>query len=134
MDIDMEALRALERDREIPMNVLVGALEDAMLNAYEKTDGAVPGARVELDRKTGHVTVFAPELDEEGEKIGEYDDTPAGFGRVAATTARQVIYQRIRQAEDDQKFWSDEVQDLTDKHIKLVDQALESKSHEIMQV
>ncbi len=104
MDIDMEALRALERDREIPMNVLVGALEDAMLNAYEKTDGAVPGARVELDRKTGHVTVFAPELDEEGEKIGEYDDTPAGFGRVAATTARQVIYQRIRQAEDDQKY------------------------------
>ena len=104
MDIDMEALRALERDREIPMNVLVGALEDAMLNAYEKTDGAVPGARVELDRKTGHVTVCAPELDEEGEKIGEYDDTPAGFGRVAATTARQVIYQRIRQAEDDQKY------------------------------
>ncbi len=104
MDIDMEALRALERDREIPMNVLVGALEDAMMNAYEKTDGAVPGARVELDRKTGHVTVFAPELDEEGERIGEYDDTPDGFGRVAATTARQVIYQRIRQAEDDQKF------------------------------
>ncbi len=104
MDIDMEALRALERDREIPMNVLIGALEDAMLNAYEKTDGAVHGARVELDRKTGHVTVFAPELDEDGEKIGEYDDTPAGFGRVAATTARQVIYQRIRQAEDDQKY------------------------------
>ena len=104
MDIDMEALRALERDREIPMNVLVGALEDAMLNAYEKSDHAVPGARVQLDRKTGRVTVFAPELDEEGEKIGEYDDTPEGFGRVAATTARQVIYQRIRQAEDDQKY------------------------------
>ncbi len=104
MDIDMEALRALERDREIPMNVLIGALEDAMLNAYEKTDGAVPGSRVELDRKTGRVTVFAPERDEEGERIGEYDDTPDGFGRVAATTARQVIYQRIRQAEDDQKF------------------------------
>ena len=104
MDIDMEALRALERDREIPMAVLVAALEDALLNAYEKTDGAVHGARVELDRKTGHVTVLAPELDEDGEKIGEYDDTPAGFGRVAATTARQVIYQRIRQAEDDQKY------------------------------
>ncbi len=104
MDIDMEALRALERDREIPMRVLIEALEDAMLNAYEKTDGAVEGSRVELDRKSGRVTVFAPERNEEGEKIGEYDDTPAGFGRVAATTARQVIYQRIRQAEDDQKF------------------------------
>ena len=104
MDIDMEALRALERDREIPMTVLIGALEDAMLNAYEKTDNAVPGSRVELDRKSGRVTVFAPELDEEGQRIGEYDDTPAGFGRVAATTARQVIYQRIRQAEDDRKY------------------------------
>ncbi len=48
--------------------------------------------------------MFAPELDEEGQRIGEYDDTPAGFGRVAATTARQVIYQRIRQAEDDRKY------------------------------
>ncbi|MBK8446643.1 MAG: transcription termination/antitermination protein NusA [Micropruina sp.] len=104
MDIDMEALRALERDREIPMAVLIGALEDAMLNAYEKTDNAVPGSRVELDRKSGRVTVFAPETDEEGQRIGEYDDTPAGFGRVAATTARQVIYQRIRQAEDDRKY------------------------------
>ena len=104
MDIDMEALRALERDREIPMTVLIGALEDAMLNAYEKTDNAVPGSRVELDRKSGRVTVFAPELDEDGRRIGEYDDTPAGFGRVAATTARQVIYQRIRQAEDDRKY------------------------------
>ena len=68
------------------------------------TEGAVAGSRVELDRKSGHVTVFAPELDAEGAKIGEYDDTPQGFGRVAAATARQVIYQRIRQAEDDQKF------------------------------
>ncbi len=104
MDIDMEALRALERDREIPMNVLIGALEDAMLNAYEKTEGAASGGRVELDRKTGRVTVFVPELDEEGAKIGEYVDTPHDFGRVAATTARQVIYQRIRQAEDDRKY------------------------------
>jgi N utilization substance protein A len=104
MDIDMEALRALERDREIPMTVLVEALEDAMLNAYEKTDHTVAGSRVQLDRKTGRVTVYAPELDDEGEKIGEYDNTPDNFGRVAATTARQVIYQRIRQAEDDQKY------------------------------
>ena len=104
MDIDMEALRALERDREIPMTVLVEALEDAMLNAYEKTDHTVAGSRVQLDRKTGRVTVYAPELDDEGEKIGEYDNTPDNFGRVAAATARQVIYQRIRQAEDDQKY------------------------------
>ncbi|WP_114561443.1 transcription termination factor NusA [Desertihabitans aurantiacus] len=104
MDIDMAALKALERDREIPLDVLVRALEEAMLQAYEKTEGAHPGARVNLDRKSGKVQVMVPELDEDGERIGEYDDTPAGFGRVAATTARQVILQRIREAEDEQKY------------------------------
>ena len=100
MDIDLAALRLIERDKEIPLEVLVRAIEDAMLNAYHKTPGALPGARVELNRKTGKVAVIAPELDEEGNKIGEFDDTPHDFGRVAATTARQVIYQRIREAED----------------------------------
>jgi N utilization substance protein A len=64
----------------------------------------VKGARVHLDKKTGKVSVFAPELDEAGEPIGEYEDTPEGFGRVAAATARQVIFQRLREAEDEQKF------------------------------
>lgn len=104
MDIDMNALKALERDREIPMEVLVRALEDALLNAYEKTPGAVKGGRVDLDRKSGRVTVFVPERNSEGDVIGEYDDTPEGFGRVAAATARGVIFQRIREAEDEQKY------------------------------
>lgn len=104
MDIDLSALRIIERDKEIPLEVLVRAIEDAMLNAYHKTPGALPGARVELNRKTGKVAVIAPELDEDGNIIGEFDDTPDDFGRVAATTARQVIYQRIREAEDEQKY------------------------------
>ena len=104
MDIDMSALRTLERDKEIPMDVLVRALEDALLNAYEKSANPVKGARVVLDRKTGRVTVWAPEVDDEGQVVGEYEDTPEGFGRVAAATARQVIFQRLREAEDEQKF------------------------------
>lgn len=104
MDIDMAALRALERDKEIGMEVLIRALEEAMLTAYEKTPGAVKGARVDLDRKTGRVTVLAPEVDADGTVIGEFDDTPDGFGRVAAATARQIIFQRLRAAEDEQKF------------------------------
>ena len=104
MDIDMAALRSIERDKDIPFDVLVKAMEEAILNAYVKTSHAVKGARVHLDRKTGKVSVFAPELDEEGEVIGEYEDTPEGFGRVAAATARQVIFQRLREAEDEQKF------------------------------
>ena len=68
MDIDMAALRALERDKDIPMEVLVGAMEEAILNAYEKSGTEVKGARVELDTKTGRFAVYAPERDEEGEE------------------------------------------------------------------
>lgn len=104
MDIDMAALRMLERDKEIPMDVLVEAMEEALLTAYQKTEAPVPGARVELHRRSGRVSVLAPELDEDGNQVGEYDDTPEGFGRVAAATARQVIMQRLRDAEDEQKY------------------------------
>ncbi len=104
MDIDMMVLRSLEREKEISFEVLVEAIEQALLIAYHKTPGAQPKARVELDRKTGHVSVLAAETDEEGDVVGEYDDTPAGFGRIAATTAKQIILQRLRDAEDDAKF------------------------------
>ena len=104
MDIDLNILRSLEREKEISFDVLVEAIEQALLTAYQKTPGAAEQARVVLDRKTGHVTVFAAELDDEGEKIGEYDDTPEGFGRIAATTAKQIMLQRLRDAEDDIRY------------------------------
>ncbi len=104
MDIDMAALRAIEREKEVPLPVLIEALEDAMLNAYLKTDHPAKGARVELDRKSGRVSVMVPERGDEDEIVGWYDDTPADFGRVAAATARQVIFQRLREAEDEQRF------------------------------
>jgi len=137
VDIDMQALRLIEREREISLDVLVEAIEQALLSAYHRTPGAQARARVELDRRTGHVTVWArdpapeqPAPDEgtgddaaEGDaadgdaaadgaptaavvppapEMPEYDDTPAGFGRIATATARQVIVQRLRDAEDDQ--------------------------------
>jgi transcription termination factor nusA len=104
MDIDLAALRAIERDKEIPMDYLIRTLEDALLNAYQKTDNPLRGVKVEVDRKTGRVRVLAPEFGDDDEVIGYYDDTPEDFGRVAASTARQVIFQRLREAEDDQKY------------------------------
>ncbi len=104
MDIDMSALRGLEREKEISFPMLVEAIEAALLIAYQRTEGHQPRARVELDRKSGHVTVWAAETDEEGNVLREYDDTPTGFGRIAATTAKQVILQRLRDAEDEQTF------------------------------
>ncbi|WP_298888283.1 transcription termination factor NusA [uncultured Serinicoccus sp.] len=107
MDIDMAALRLLEREREIPMDVIAEAIEQALLSAYQRIEGHARHARVELDRSSGHVTVWAredpPVLEDgtRGEPGPEYDDTPEGFGRVAASTARQVITQRMRDLEDD---------------------------------
>jgi len=104
MDIDMNILRSLEREKEISFDILVEAIEQALLTAYHKSPGAQPVARVQLDRKSGHVTVLAAETDEEGNRLPEYDDTPDGFGRIAATTAKQIMLQRLRDAEDDIKF------------------------------
>jgi N utilization substance protein A len=104
VDIDMTALRALEREKEISFPLLVEAIESALLLAYQRTEGHQPRARVELDRKSGHVTVWAAETDEEGNVLREWDDTPSGFGRIAATTAKQVILQRLRDAEDELTF------------------------------
>jgi len=102
MDIDMAALRALEREKEIPIDLLVRTIEQAMLLAYHRTEGAEEHARVVLDRATGHVVVWAQETDPAGAVVREWDDTPEGFGRVAASTARQTILQRLRDAEDEQ--------------------------------
>jgi transcription termination/antitermination protein NusA len=102
MDIDMAALRMLEREKEIPFDVLVRTIEQALLLAYHRTEGAEQHARVVLDRLSGHVVVWAQEHGEGGVVVREWDDTPEGFGRIAATTARQTILQRLRDAEDEQ--------------------------------
>lgn len=121
MDIDMAALRALEREKEIPFEAICEAIETALLSAYHKTGVSHPHSRVELDRKSGHVTVWAKERIEappapepvEGEEpaprpettfTAEFDDTPDDFGRFAATIARQLIMQKIRDAEDESKY------------------------------
>ncbi|MDP9845841.1 N utilization substance protein A [Streptosporangium lutulentum] len=105
MDIDMSVLRSLEREKDISFDLVVKAIEDALLIAYFRSEGAAAKARAELDRKSGHVTIFAAELDDEsGEVLREFDDTPGNFSRIAATTAKQVILQQLRDAEDEINF------------------------------
>lgn len=106
MDIDMTALRLVEHERDISLETLLAAIEQALLSAYHRTPGAYEDARVEIDRRTGHVTVWAREADEDGIPGPEFDHTPEGFGRVATSTARQVIVQRLRDAEDEQVLGS----------------------------
>ncbi len=104
MNIDIAALRMIEVDKGVSIDTIVTAIESALLTAYRHTDGYAQHARVDVDRKSGVVRVMAQEVDENGEIVHEWDDTPADFGRIAATTARQVILQRIQDAENEKNF------------------------------
>lgn len=106
MDIQMSELRIVEAELGISVDVLVGAIEDALLHAYHRVPGAIGQARVELDRETGKATVWAMELDDDGAPVGEFDDTPNDFGRIATSTARSIIAQRLRDAEADRVLGS----------------------------
>ncbi|MFS0793381.1 transcription termination factor NusA [Microbacterium sp. 1P10AE] len=105
MDIDLALLKTIEREKEIPFDELARIIEQAILTAYAKhisPSGEIPaGARAELDRKTGHVGIFTPVLDDEGVVIGEEEQAPDDFGRIAAFAAKQVISQRLRDIADD---------------------------------
>ncbi|OKL49286.1 transcription termination factor NusA [Boudabousia marimammalium] len=102
MEIDMQALRMVESEKGVSMDTLLDAIKVALLKAYHNMPGAIRDARVEIDPKTGAIAVMASEIDEDGTVIGEFDDTPNGFGRIATATARSVIVQRLREAEDDE--------------------------------
>ncbi|MBX6391664.1 MAG: transcription termination/antitermination protein NusA [Frankia sp.] len=98
--INVAELRGIERERDISFDTLVDAIEVALLAAYRHTPGSAEDARVVVDRKSGEVTVFARETRPDG-SVREWDDTPADFGRIATMTAKQVIMQRLREAQQE---------------------------------
>ncbi len=104
MNIDMAALRSLEREKDVSFDLLVEAIESALLVAYQRSQAVGQQARVLLDRKSGEVAVLVTEIDESGATIREFDDTPHDFNRIAATTAKQLILQRLRDAEHELTF------------------------------
>jgi N utilization substance protein A len=100
----MEALENLEREKGISVESLLQALADALVTAYKRRPDAAEEAEVEVDVETGDIRVIAQELDEDGNVVREWDDTPQDFGRIAAQTAKQVILQRIREFEREMKY------------------------------
>ena len=101
----MEALQALASEKGISVDTLFAALADALESAYKRMDNAYEYSWVTIDPDTMDIRVFAQELDEDGEPFGdEFDVTPDNFGRIAAQTARQVMTQRIREAERELKY------------------------------
>lgn len=117
----IEALHELEKGRGISAEILFEAIEAALISAYKKNFGSLQNVRVLIDRLTGEFKVYARktvvEIVEDArtqvalndahkldpnyqlEDIVEYEVTPREFGRIAAQTAKQVVVQRIREAE-----------------------------------
>jgi N utilization substance protein A len=101
----IEALQALAVDKGVSADTLLGALADALESAYKRMPDAHEYSWVTIDPDSGEIRVFAQDLDEDGEPIGdEFDVTPDDFGRIAAQTARQVMGQRIREVEREMKY------------------------------
>ena len=101
----MDALQALAADKGISVDTLFAALADALESAYKRMPDAYEYAWVTIDPESMDIRVYAQELDEDGEPYGdEFDVTPDNFGRIAAQTAKQVMMQRIREAERELKY------------------------------
>lgn len=117
----MEALTAIEKERGINKEILIDAVESALISAYKRNYGASNNVRAMVDRDTGEVQIFASKsvvedvqnehseislenarkinhLYEVGDVLEE-EVKPRDFGRIAAQTAKQVVVQRIREAE-----------------------------------
>ena len=100
----LDALGQIARDKGISVDTLLDALANALVAAYKRLPDAAEEAVVTIDPESGEIRVYGQELDEDGNVIREWDDTPEDFGRIAAQTAKQVILQRIREAERDLKY------------------------------
>ncbi len=100
----LEALQQIARDKGIAVDTLLDALANALVAAYKRMPSAAEEAVVTVDPDTGEIRVYGQELDADGNVVREWDDTPKDFGRIAAQTAKQVILQRIREAERDLKY------------------------------
>ena len=117
----LEALRDLEKERNISADIILDAIDAALVSAYKKNFGSSQNVRTEINRETGDFHVYSrktivEEVEDdkteislaEAEKINpgyeagdiyEVEVTPRDFGRIAAQTAKQVVVQRMREAE-----------------------------------
>jgi len=100
----LDALQQIARDKGIAVDTLLEALANALVAAYKRLPDAAEEAFVTIDSDSGEIRVYGQELDEDGNVVREWDDTPSDFGRIAAQAAKQVILQRIREAERDLKY------------------------------
>ncbi len=100
-----DALAALAEEKNISVEKLYGILANALESAYKRMPGSFEYAWVTIDPASFAIRVYAQELDEEGDPVGEeMDVTPDNFGRIAAQTTKQVLMQGIREEEREMKY------------------------------
>ncbi len=99
----MEALQALAAEKGMTTEVLLEAVANGLESAYKRREGSAEQAYVIID-ESFNITVYAQEVDELGNVVREWDDTPHDLGRIVAQTVRQVLNQRIREVERDMKY------------------------------
>ncbi|WP_311347293.1 transcription termination factor NusA [Corynebacterium durum] len=107
MNIDIKALEAIEADKGIGVDDLLTTIAEALLHAYYAHRGEIedaPRARVDIDAQTGTVNVMITQVDDDGNVINEFDDTPNNFGRIGAHAVRDAIVRRLREAETSRAF------------------------------
>lgn len=100
MNVDMKVLEALTVERDIPLDRLITAIEIAVKSAYNEMEGAKPFAHAKLDLVTGEIKILIPVFGPDGEKIDEISDEPDGFSRIASSTARKIIKEKMRESKD----------------------------------
>ncbi len=106
LDTMMEAIEVLARERGVAIDTILDAFANALVAAYKRSPGAAEEARVTIDPDSGEVIVYAQELDEDGNVVSEWEDTPEGeaFGRIAAQSFKQVMQHKLREAKREHVF------------------------------
>ena len=102
----IDALKQIELEKGLAMDTVLEALKDALLTAYSRNFGDESDeldARIDIDEVSGEIRVFE-RVEGKGGELEEMEVTPEDFGRIAAQTAKQVIIQRIREAERELMF------------------------------
>ena len=102
----MEAIEVLARERGVAVDAILDAFANALVAAYKRSPGAAEEARVTLDPESGEVVVYAQELDDDGNVVAEWEDTPDGeaFGRIAAQSFKQVLELKLREAKRERVY------------------------------
>lgn len=140
-----DSLEMIEDEKGISKDVILDALESALISAYRKHFGAAQDISVVFDKETGGIRIIARKRvvdtveDRENEitleeakrispkyeigDIAEFEVTPKSFGRIAAQTARQVVFQRMREAEREKMVneYSDRENDIATARVRKID-------------